>query len=691
MDIQESYWVIQGIVEVRIFDYTLLLYGKKNKEEETSFEGKLTFGDEGLNVRRLSSLFLEQTFHLQLPSFLPELVLNTLFLSLSPDKHEFSATANATLDIHNPFGTSDSGLKFEDLQIKWATRNKISVTARAACHGGKGFWPVGRVFFFFGNNHYAFGMAFEMGFWKMSDLFSIISDTTLPRSIADLLPVISPASEQKPIQIYKSNADWEEDGQHWKQGFNISNVAFTLFSHYSFSLDIRIQDRQLYLVARALPFTIFNLVRISHNSEQADTEWGASLSADTNSGTIDISAGFYFFPDANTTTCINANLVYQVNEKAFITRLTLPDSSLKIGFAWSEKNGFRISEMPASFLNELSDAMKWGEQIKKYCNQPGSSACNKFAKISDLKTPKLDTNFELEYNTVDSGQKNVFALCISGTCSIKAKNSVLNNIDIYPFQLRISYPDKPMLEELPKCILNALKDNVYLIAKGLWDNKELLAEFIGLFLLNKAGEEIRRLFCNLGEKYLKKLLRKLIDAAIKELEEKSMETLAEAAAAFAGAAGILTFSSWLIYLSESDRKKKEKAEKAKRDAEEKIKEWLHINSSRAAYIDDSKGLQLIWDAPSAPMTNKVLFVISITFSSSGKVLNLTVSRDKKQKEYSAFIPRAELVHPTTATVTVEAHYKAEDTDFKGNTSVCDNVVIPGGIGYDEIEMDFIIN
>lgn len=686
----EPYWVVQGIIKLELFDYTLLLYGKKDREKGSFYEGDLFLGEEGLNLIKMSSLFLEDKFHLTLPDFLPELILNSVSICIHPDPGTFAVTANAALDIHNPFGTSDSGLKFQDLQICWATGNKIAVTANASSYGIKGKWPLGKVFFYFGDNHYVFGMALETRTWKTADLFSLISDQALPESIAELLPEISSGSDQKPVQIYQSNADWTESGQDWKKGFNITDVKITLFSRYSFFLAINIAEKQLYLKARAMPFTIFNLVRISHKKAEKEDIWGASFTADTRSGTIKIETGFYFFPDAAETFCIDTDLTYKYKEKAFFTRITLPETTLQIGFSWSEKEGFNITDLPGSFLDKLSDAMKWGELIRKFCNRKGGSACEKFAEIPELKTPKLTTKFNLDYKTEDSGKEKVFGLLISGSCLIKSGDKELDNVPISPFHLRVEYPSSLKPKELPECIFKALKDNVELIAKGLWDNKELLGKFLAMFLLNKLGEELKRLFCKLGEKIFKKFLQALIDAAMPAITEKAMETLAEAAAVFAAATGILSFFSWIFSWSKEDRKKKEQAEKAKREAEEKIKKWLHINSGNVSYPENVKGLLISWEAISAPMNNNVTFILTINYA-SGETVIRRILREKKQERYALLIPRSELPHPSIATVSVYAYIREADTDFNGNSCACGIVVIPGGIGYDQIETDFRIN
>ena len=625
----QPYWVVQGIIKLELFDYTLLLYGKNDREKGSFYEGDILLGEEGVNLTEMSSLFLEDNFHLTLPDFLPELFLNSLSICIYPDDKAFQVRANAALDIHNPFGTSDSGLKFQNLQISWATGNKIAVTANASSYGSKGKWPLGNVFFYFGDNRYAFGMALEVRDWKMADLFSLISSQALPESIAELLPVISPSSDQKPIQIYQSNTGWTESEQSWKKGFNITDVKITLFSKYHFFLTINITEKQLYLVARAMPFSIFNLVCISHKKEEKEDLWGASLTADTRSGTIKVETGFYFFPDAAETFCIDADLTYNYKEKAFITKIALPETTLQIGFSWSEKEGFKITDLPNSLLDKLSDAMEWGEQIRRFCNRKGS-ACEKFAEIPELKTPKLTTKFNLDYKTEDSGKEKVFGLLISGSCLIKAGNKELDNVLISPFHLRVEYPSSLKPEELPECIFKALKDNVELIAKGLWDNKELVSKFLGMFMLNKVGNELKRLFCNLGEKLFKDFLRKLIDSAMAAITEKGMETLTEAAAVFAAAVGILSLFSWLFDWSKEDKEKKRQAEKAKKEAEEKIKKWLHIDSGNASYPEDVKGLFITWAPISAPMDNSVTFILTIKFA-SGETMTRRVLREKNKK------------------------------------------------------------
>lgn len=686
----EPYWVVQGIIRLELFDYTLLLYGKKDPVRGSFYEGDLFLGDEGLNLSKMSSLFLEKTFHLTLPDFLPDLVLNSVSICIHPEPGTFAVKANATADIHNPFGTSDSGLKFQDLQISWATGNKVAVTANASGYTGRGKWPVGKVFFYFSNDRYAFGMSLDTKVWKTADLFSILTDQALPDSIADVLPVISSESEQKPIQIYQSNEAWSESGQNWKKGFNLTGTKITLFSHYSFLVNINISEKNLYLTARALPFTIFNLVRISRKKSEKEEAWGASLTADTRSGNLKIEAGFYFFPDAAETFCVDTDLVYNYKEKAFTTRISLPETTLQLGLSWSEKEGFRITDFPGSVLDKLSDVMKWGELIRKFCNRKGSSACEKFADIPELKTPKLTTKFNLDYKAENSSEEKIFKLRISGSCSIKANGKELDKVPIEPFTLEVKYPSSLKPKELPECIFNAMKDNVENIAIGLWNNKEFLSKFLARFMLNKVGEELKRLFCSMGKKIFKEFLKKLIDVAMEAITEKTIESLAEAAAVFAAATGILSLFTWFTDWSGEDRKKKKEAEKAKKEAEEKINKWLHIDSGSMAYQEDFKGMRISWKGISAPMDNKVTFIITINYA-SGETVTKKMQRDKAQEYYAVLIPRSELIHPSVATATVHAYIREADTDFNGNRYGCGPVDIPGGVGYDEIETDFKIN
>jgi hypothetical protein len=705
---EEISWVTGASLSLNVAGKPLVLSSDDGINRDI-YAGNLDFRQNPVSLVKLVNQFLAE-IDLELPSGFPlDLVFYYIsgFYKTSPKYLQINALAS--IDFKNPFGLANITIGFENLMmsISYGTSEKGSIKSLSISgdivhtpQGGKADTAVkfGSAVIVLGNKVNVLGLEIVEDISPAGILEALLS-IKIPPEVGFFLPTFRPLSPTQPIRLYKASEKHvyelvKPDGtiqpMPYEEGFNLDQLIIDVVGCQFFvSLNIP-NDNKFTLTASTNPVPLFGLVTIQGN-EDTGTK-GPKLTVQAKDDTVLLQGRLLFFPEEGKPTIgekIDFRFSFTKDTKEFRGKGTyigkiLEQTNPSIGFSWSETYGFNITEYPFDFTI-LTQALDWAKQLQELANQSVTDCASACGKIEGLLfNENITTTFAFKYKPAKNKRARYFGLDVTGTYTVSVFSV---NIEV-PLKITLEIRIPSGFSDLGNAIVDSLVANVENIAKALWDNKESLAKLMGMLTLKMTAEAAKkavcRLACQAGEEALKKALQAALDAAIKAAEQLVAATIETAAEVITAAAGvisaILAFITWLVGLSDDQKRQKAEAERKQQEARDKIRKFLIIAQHSAVYSEDlpNKGINVSWSEVNKgeiPKKGLIYYTVSVTNKAGTQVYNQQFSQDKRGTRI-AISQAPNLVCGEIYKVDVQAFYKVNDDKPYSGDVVSDTVITP---------------
>lgn len=693
-------WVIGTTIILLINRYELTLIRIKDSQSGlTKFSGEVDFIDNPISIKHLANRFLSN-FNLTLPQTVPNITFNSFggVAVISPDdKKYYRFYANSKLTLPNPFGLSNNALNFDNLKLalnrsvkilpppanngdtnatpteEWDT--SISVTSDISyTPSGQDAAPIN---FGSGNFYFASGGNYALSLFITQEIdpagiIENLLSITIPPEVKTFLPIFKPEAATKPIRLYKASADFtfqdvKEDGSlapiHFSNGFNLDQLNIGILNT-NFLVAMRIVNDNFSITAHSESINLFNLVEIRKKNTDPSTATGPGLTVISSTKTITLFGRLKFFPNSETPENLDFDFSYSDTEKEFLGDITYDGTiagqrNPELGFAWKKAGGFRITKFPFD-QDKLSDAMDWGEKIKKFANASSGGCEAACGKLADLAFNELiTTSYDLKFTPGTSSKVGFVQISVSGTYKIAAVGKSVSDITFEPIPLEIKIPTS--FNNLAQAIVDSLVASSETIAEGLWNNKAQITEFFTFITIkNVTQNQACRLACKVGRDVLAKAFEDLLKDAV-------ADGLATAAQAVAAAVGVLAaISSAISWLARKLSGKKSRAERQKAENTRKIQdELLAINNTHAHYhqaTGNGKYIEVTWDDIPGKGEGRGRVYYELSWTYNGVHNSRNINRNAAATSYTETIRRSQFKNGVAVAITVVAHY-----DYNGRS------------------------
>jgi len=697
-------WIIGTTIVLMIDEYELVLMGLKETQSGlTKFSGEVNFFNNPISIKYFANRFLSN-FDLKLPSNVPDITFNSFggATVLSPKKQKYYRFyANSKLTLRNPFGLSHNALNFDNLKLalnrvvkivpppingvtnppvqeQWDTSlsviSDISYTPSGTNTGPISFGSGN--FYFVSGGNYALSLFITQEI-NPAEIIKNLLSITIPSEIKTFLPVFTPEAADKPIRLYKSSADFtfqdvEENGSlspvHFRNGFNLDQLNIEILNTH-FLIAMSIVNDTFCITAHSENINLFGLIEVIKQSSDTSYAIGPGLTVKSKTEEIKLFGGIKFFPDAETPVILDFEFSYFNTVSEFqgdiVYQGTIAgEHNPEIGFAWKKSGGFRITKFPFD-QKALSEAMDWGEKIKKFANASLTPCilakdCEELVNLAFNEI--ITTSFDIKFSPGASDKTGYVKILASGTYKISAVGKSVSNIEFSPLEFKIKIPKS--FDDMAQAIVESLIASSETIAESLWNNKAQLTEFFTFITIkNVTKTQACRLACKVGEEVLKKAFEDLIKTVV-------ADSLATAAEAVAGALGVLAaIASAISWLVSALTGRKSEAEKQRDENTNKIQnELLKINNMSASYhqaIGNDKYINVNWDdIPGREAGNGRVYYVLSWQNPGGILQSRTINRNKIGSPYTEKISKPLFKNGVAVRVTVTAHFDYNGQSYK---------------------------
>lgn len=391
-------------------------------------------------------------------------------------------------------------------------------------------------------------------------------------------------------RIYYAREEVEIGGVKYEPGYHMATTA-KVFKK-PIAIDVAVDSEGIVVTVEVVEGFDFYFLQLTGYTEHEHTYKGPFVSIDARkSPSFTVGSGISLFGTAIGSTTIQ----YQTSIKEWTGSVTVVDSvpvigGQAIGFAYSEKEGFRIAN-----LELISELLEWAELADQLIEASKGTRCGELVGLawdSVVKTKANVTVTQSEEATVDE-----LKLDIGGTFDILVADRVVVTVPLPTLVGVVHKPEKFELAALPGWLLTLLEDNLVSMAESLFKDKTKLAEFIGALAgVTASREGLAALICNdVKTDNVKADVEDSVDTGVEDAGDWAADiTVMAADAAAAGSlaslgtavgkatlifVGLAALVEQLVYLIEKAlswipglESKKEKAEEEKRVAETKRNE-----------------------------------------------------------------------------------------------------------------------
>lgn len=676
---RETSWTAGGLLIFKVAGHDLVLssdlYARPGR-----YEGALDLGKYPVELVAVVNRFLSGQFGLTLPGNFPADMkfyeLSGMYQSKAPQ--QFKLEALTDVDFHNPFNReSKAKLSFKKMKLrieKSETAKYLGMSAEIHYNPsdeGASDIHFGDAVIVFSEKNYVVGLEIKENV-SSAQILERLLGIDIDNDIRQLLPEFRP-EPGKAIRLYKTSEKYPRD-QVYRSGFNLDQLIVRVLGtdfHVSmqidqgFSMDTSVE--KIVLLENVLELT----------GSASNTASGVNLHvASAPNKSVALSGGLLLFPTGDKEK-IDFSFAYASGEFSGVVAyeksiMGMPLSPFK--FAWSDKGGFRIIQLPLDF-GDLLKALDWTKQLKNFANSLNSCE-EKCEEITDLAFNEvIRTNFKLDYKMAKGLEKQV-GVEISGKFILTVLG---NDIEIAFDPLLVTLDIPTGFNDLGKKLVSSLIHNLEHIVSCLWDNKGKLAELLALLTfvegLKSARAAACRFACQAGKDAMRKALEKALEEALKKAAETVAEVavaaLEEAAAVIVAAVGILkALQAIWDWITGEDKKKKAEQERRKAEAEQRIRSLTPIHNLKVKYvgIDAGKRIRAEWDKVNADAGKGRIFYIVRLYEKAGANYILRHQSGELDVHSTLYeIGRSDFRNGVEYKVNIQTMYRNGDTYHGGSS------------------------
>jgi len=694
-----------------------------------TYDVKLLPGTKPLGLTHLLNQLLTAAFDIQLPTFVPDIMIDTVYGSVvhvpatqqgtnppSAKAHSYYALeVKSQVLLQAPFGPDiPVSIQDFDLLISSAAGAPSDIIVKATVVPGSLLPSLDALLAFTADGGSVIGIDLNAPV-SSATLISKVLQLSLSDEVANLLPTFSPFGTA-PMRFYQASqaADVTIDGvsSHFLSGFNIDNILVTLLDDREFLTTLRVDNG--FVLSASLQALDLGIVRLE-NDPLLPPAAGANLGgplinvtdqtvANLRTSSISLATRLVFFPGASEH-AFALTATYDAGQQLFSGTLAINQSILGVdietlGIAWSKSGGFHITDFPIP-LAELEKAIDFGKEITQiFKANPDGCVLVPDIKFSDI----IHTHFSLAVAPTSQNQQP--GLSITGTYLLQVAGYDVATIHFDPVVLSIEIPTG--FDDLGHVIVNAITSNAQKLVEALINDRVAFMKFLGLVSLEEATEEVfnsikKNLICRYGEQVLKESISESATDALGAAASGLMGTLVAAAIVFSAATAALSFFSaigkCLSGQQQSDNSQAQSRQDAARDT---IQSYLRILDNLTASYNVSDGQIVLdigwnWAAPEK-LTTDTRVVITIgaetfylpaqpagarivpTQVYAGQTLTLSVQGlfSYQHVDYSGNAPSTTFAIPTLSVVSPGVRYEPLTNSLPVTWLATPDIEIPGG-------------
>lgn len=432
-----------------------------------TLEAELSPGQK-LDFKRFVNELLGGSF-LSLPDGFPDLQFDQPNIVIIPGESlRVSASVNARWS--NPFGIL-KGVTVNTFSLKFTSGSRQATVISFATEVSYQGFPFLKGMLLFS------GGSLEVAACLIEQELSIA--TFLSNSVpgvpwGDLLPIsFKPAGAGAPMRLYYAKDAYGEGD--YRQGFNVDRTTIDILG-FEASVTLNVRAGVLTITGQLKqPIDLLNLGFLIISGP--GFEGSPLVSVSTNPAAFTLTSSYTFLQAQFGSSILTVEKLaggsgYQLRARLTYHGTVGPFSNPSFSFTWSEKNGFKIDDFPAS--DEVAAAIGLVEQLNKL------SAGNACGALFDAALGQLiETKFKV--TPTFSGSKNGFQIVLHGSYNVYVRG--VGEVVSVPFPRPVTIPiDRPRefrFEAIWDVILDALKGFVVSLVNALINDPEKSFAFFG--------------------------------------------------------------------------------------------------------------------------------------------------------------------------------------------------------------------
>lgn len=564
----------------------LLLAGDNDTDEQSAeYSGTLLPGSASFNLTAFANRILGATFHINLPSFFPAILIDALSGTIClatqtlPASYAFQARSSTVIQ---PLPLVP-GLKFKGFDITLANKSgNVIQLASSVLASGALKWLDGLAGeLTLVDKAYAVSLRFSHSL-GIEGLLHDLFDCEVPAGLASLLPNFLPLSAGQPIRLYHADTSFTlPGGATFAQGYHLDQCAVQMLG-LTFAIKFDWQDANNYTFTAAagtLDFYLFKMVAPSATPAPSAALDGPQVQVvkSPDGLQVKLQADLQFSKPSLT---LGLALTAQHDFDVFQGTLTygqLPPLTI----AWSKTKGFQLVDFPLADLLPAGfiDFARMMEQL----SEQSSGSCGKMVDLAFSNT--VTTSFKTDVELGSGQASNRPGIRVSGTYTVKVFGADICTVPFDPITLTGVIPSS--LDDVGQAIATTLQDNALALVQALWNDREAYFKFIAAQSAQKLGKTLTaQLICHGGgEQYGQSVVSEAASDLLKDATSGALDTLAEAAQVFSAASAVLNFFANIAKcLSPSQKREREQADARQQAAQQAINALLAINDLASSYV-----------------------------------------------------------------------------------------------------------